>query len=124
MSNPDDFYEKSPQKRTLEDLKKCCCLKRGNKNVCCVNPPRLNIPLDHVILDELHLLLRVTDVLTRNILDETIEWDDEEAHKKSRKSYIYGPAFAGGSTSLLSPDGKDSGTYDWTSLMGNGKSYY
>lgn len=76
MSKPDNYYESSPQKRALEDLKRCRCLKWGNKNFSCLNP------LDHIILDELYrLLLRVTDALTLNLLDEMIEWDDEEAHK-------------------------------------------
>lgn len=76
MSKPDNYYESSPQKHALEDLKRCRCLKWGNKNFSCLNPP------DHIILDELYrLLLRVTDVLTLNLLDEMIEWDDEEAHK-------------------------------------------
>ena len=134
MSKPDDYYESSLKKRTLEDIKKCCHLKRGNKNFCCVNPPLLNIPLDHIILDELHLLLRVTDVLTRNVLDEMIEWDDEESHKKK----VAKPASIGqhlkkavdainkcGVTFQVwekkNADGKGSGTYDWTSLMGNEK---
>ena len=82
MTKPDTFYDSSPQKRTIEDLRRCCHLKKGNKNFCCINPHLLNILLDHIILDELHLLLRITDVLTHNVLDEVIEWDDEEAHKK------------------------------------------
>ena len=134
MSKPDNYYESSPQKRTLEDLKRCCRLKRGNKNFSCINPPLLNIPLDHIILDELHLLLRVTDVLTRNLLDEMIEWDVEEAHKNK----VSNPKAIGqhlqeavqtinkcGVTFHVwekkNADGKGSGTYDWTSLMGNEK---
>ena len=73
MSKPENIYESDPQKWTIEDLKKCCHLKRGNKNYCCINPPLLNIPLE----DELHLLLSFTDVFTRNVLDEMIEWDDK-----------------------------------------------
>ena len=33
------------------------------ENYCCVHQPLLNIPLDHIILDELHLMLLFTDVL-------------------------------------------------------------
>ena len=133
MSKADTFYESSPQRRTLDDLKRCC-RKKGTKNFCCVHPPLLNIPLDHIILDELHLLLRVTDVLTRNIMDEMIEWDDEDAHKNKVKN----PAPIGNHLQQAitavrecgisfhvwekkNADGKGSGTYDWTSLMGNEK---
>jgi len=33
-----------------------------------INPPLLNIPLENVVVDELHLLLKVIDVLTRKAL--------------------------------------------------------
>ena len=42
----------------------------------------LNIELDHVIVDELHLLLRVTDVLMANLITEAMEWDKEEEFEK------------------------------------------
>jgi len=38
----------------------------------------LNIELDHVIVDELHLLLRVMDVMFNNIIAEVIDWDKED----------------------------------------------
>lgn len=117
-----------------EELKTCCQLKRGNRNFCCINPPLLNVQFDHVILDELHLFLRITDVLTRNVLDEMIELDDEESHKRK----VANPSVIGqhlqtaveainkcGVTFWVwekkNADGKGSGTYDWTSLMGNEK---
>ena len=40
--------------------KQCKCSK---SNFGCINPPLINICLDHVVADELHLLLRVTDQL-------------------------------------------------------------
>lgn len=54
--------------------------KEQKKGQC--NPPLLHIPLSNVILDELHLMLRITDVLTRNLIlaavaDEA-EADNEE----------------------------------------------
>ena len=47
------------------------------------NIPLLEIDLDHhVILDELHLLLRILDVLISNIVNEVIQWDMKENLKK------------------------------------------
>ena len=63
MSKQDDYYDCHPQCRTLEDLKEWC-KKKGKNNFCCVHSPLLDIPLEYVVLDKLHLLLRVTDVLT------------------------------------------------------------
>ena len=40
--------------------------KEQKKGQC--NPPLLHIPLSNVIPDELHLMLRITDVLTRNLI--------------------------------------------------------
>ena len=40
--------------------------------------PLLNIPLGRVIIDEFQLLLRVTDVLERNVVLEVVEWDAAE----------------------------------------------
>ncbi|CAH3156803.1 unnamed protein product [Porites evermanni] len=82
MSKPDKFYESCPQKRTFRRTENMLPVETRQKELCCINPPLLNIPFDHVILDELHLFLRVTDVLTRNVLDEMIELVDEESHKR------------------------------------------
>ena len=38
-------------------------------------PPLINIDLDHVVPDELHLLLRITDRLLQNVIDEILERD-------------------------------------------------
>lgn len=76
MSFDLDHYNSAPLKRTLEELKEMA----GNKkdNYCCEYPPLLKIDLDHVILDELHLLLRVTDVLANNLLQDVFDQDKED----------------------------------------------
>ena len=38
------------------------------KHLGCVRSPLISISLDHIVLDELHLLLRVMDVLIRNLI--------------------------------------------------------
>ena len=40
--------------------------------------PRVHIPLDHVILDKLHLMLRIADVLTDNLIHDAIEMDSKD----------------------------------------------
>ena len=39
-----------------------------NNNKGCKHLPLLNIDPDHIIPDELHLLLRITDILTSNLI--------------------------------------------------------
>ena len=56
MSKPKDFYWDDSRKRTLEDIKSSA----QKQQFSCQHPPLLNIPLENVVLDELHLMLRVT----------------------------------------------------------------
>lgn len=44
--------------------------------------PFVHISPDHVVLDELHPLLRVTDVLTNNVIKDAMERDSREGTKK------------------------------------------
>ena len=39
-----------------------------NKHLGCIHPPLLNIELDSIMVDELHLMLCVGDVLLRNMI--------------------------------------------------------
>ena len=38
----------------------------------------MNIEIDHVIVDELNLLLHEMDVMLDNIITEVIDWDKED----------------------------------------------
>ncbi|XP_048584929.1 uncharacterized protein LOC116603099 [Nematostella vectensis] len=129
MSKDDEYYEKDPLRRTLQDIIECGKRTKG-ENYCCVNKPLFNIEPDHILIDELHLMLRVTDILIDNAIEDAMQWDEKEKiSKRSNK----------GSTSHLSQlvqtirscgvsfqvweklnaDGRGSGTYDFTSLMGS-----
>ncbi len=57
---------KSMTRRTLETLKKCSQLplsKPVDERLGSKFPPLLEIDIDHIVVDELHLLLRVMEVL-------------------------------------------------------------
>ena len=43
----------------------------------------LNIEIDHVIVDELNLLLHEMDVMLDNIITEVIDWDKEDDFEKT-----------------------------------------
>jgi hypothetical protein len=71
-----DGTKASVQKRTLEDIENLCSKKSDNYG--CINPPLIStikIDLDHVVPNELHLLLRITDRLLQNVIDEILERD-------------------------------------------------
>ena len=58
MSKPESFYWSKKLQRTLEDNKNLCKNKKDHYG--CINPPLLDIPIENVKVDELHLLLRIT----------------------------------------------------------------
>ena len=48
------------------------------KSYCCIYPPLLDIEMDHVVPDELHLLLRIMDVLIENLIMDAVYWDEKD----------------------------------------------
>ena len=82
MSIEETYYSTSPMSLTLSEVIKYA--RNGKKEYCCVCKPLLNVPLDHVIPDELHLVLRITDVLLTNVLDDAMERDEKEDNLKAR----------------------------------------
>ena len=71
------YYNQPPLARSLHELR-----NPPKMNYCAVNKPLFDIPLTHIVVDELHLLLRITDVLTRNLVEECLEWDEHETITK------------------------------------------
>ena len=76
-----DFYNQEPNRRTLKDIIKCL---ESEDCFSCKNKPLLDIEVDHVVPDELHLLLRVTDRLLQNVIDEVRERDSIDSWNKSK----------------------------------------
>ena len=80
------------------------------------------------MLDELHLLLRISDVPMNNLIEDAIERVDKESilmaqrrEKLERGKHLRKLAETINSCGLTikkNADGKGSGTVDWTSLMG------
>ena len=56
MSKARDYYWQESLVRTLQTIKDSA----NSKKLSCAHQPLLEIPLQNVILDELHLMLRVT----------------------------------------------------------------
>ena len=117
--------------RTLLEIKEL--VKKGKGDCCCVKVPPLNIDLDHVIVDELHLLLRVMDVMLDNIITEVIDWGKDEDFEKTSKEVrgihlkklvteIRSCSVGFDVWELRNPaDNKGTGKYEFTSLFGNDK---
>ena len=56
MSKPENYYCQKPRARTLTEVKKCAL----EQKLSCVHQPLIDIQLENIILDELHLMLRIT----------------------------------------------------------------
>ena len=107
--------------------------KKGTQDkYSCEHEPLLKIELDHVVLDELHLLLRITDVLINNLVKEAVEWDkkdnfnkrkadQKDSHIKILQSTIPSCGVSFDIWEKTNADGKGSGQYDFTSLLGSDK---
>ena len=123
-----DDFNSPPLARTLNEVKEMS--KKSKDNYGCCREPLLNIELDHIVVDELHMLLRITDVLTANLMTEVTEWDVEEniENKKNKDTHLNklvscirscGVSFAVWKRKNV--DGKESNVHEWTSLIGNDK---
>ena len=130
MSYDVDHYNSEPLKRTIEEITGMA--GKTKNNYCCARQPLLNIDLDHVIVDELHLLLRIVDVLIDNLLEDVLEWDKTDDLRKKRdeerglhlNKLISTVRSCGVSFNIWqkkNADGKLSGEYECTSLLGNDK---
>ena len=124
------YYNTPPLLRTLEEMSKMAQKKGKQEKYSCEHEPLLNIDLDHVVLDELHLLLRIMDVLINNLVIEAVEWDRKEnfnkrkadqkdSHIKTLQSTIRSCGISFEIWEKTNGDGKGSGQYDFTSLLGS-----
>ena len=86
--------------------------------------PLLDIPLHQTVIDELHLFLRIFDVLLRNLIYMTLKIDQEHSSNTHTAALKKAIAECGVSFSLYKKkDGRNT-TYDWTILWGEIKSGY
>ena len=68
-------YNTTPLCRSLKEIKEMC--QKKTDNYCCCSEPLFHINLDHVVVDELNLMLRVTDVMIDNLVREILDCDKE-----------------------------------------------
>ncbi|XP_068739073.1 uncharacterized protein [Montipora capricornis] len=97
-----------------------------HKDPSCNHQPLFKIPLDHVIVDELHLMLRVTDRLEEGLIYEMLDWDEEDNFGKQKSQWTSThldravTAIRSCGVGFSMRQNKE-GKYVWTSLMGGDK---
>lgn len=130
--------------RTSTTLQQCLSSQHSKG---CIRPPLLNFELTDVIIDELHLMLRVTDVLLRNLIWAMIHMDLRDrgdTHLKAlvneikscgisfkvNESYTHAFSMSMHKQTQHSPKvwrpkdgsgGRSKDNYEWTSLRGSDK---
>lgn len=80
MTKDLDFYNTGDMRRTLQEIRDF----HSSNKFCCIHPPLFDIELDHVVLDELHLMMRISDRLTENIITEVMERESKSHFLKKR----------------------------------------
>ena len=73
---------KTAEKRTLQSIK----TSATNGELGCKNASLLNLEPDDIICDELHLLLRVMDILIQALINTAKAYDANEAHRLGQRS--------------------------------------
>ena len=68
MERPISFYNSGDMQRKLSS--------NWSKEPGAKGAPLFAVPLDHVMIDELHMLLRITDRLEHGIIMDVIAWDE------------------------------------------------
>eukprot|EP00732_Lithocolla_globosa_P001709 Lithocolla_globosa_v1_NODE_915_length_3086_cov_10.832728.p1 type:complete len:893 gc:universal NODE_915_length_3086_cov_10.832728:2856-178(-) len=121
-------------KRVLSEISQMCKKSKPDDRKGCAHPPLLNIPLDHVVMDELHILLRIFDRLMRNLINEINDLDKVLNKSKTKSS----PDYNSNRQRLLTAinerlcvsfqiwnkkdaSGKELSELEWTALMGPAK---
>lgn len=91
----------------------------------CHSAPFFHIPIDNVILDELHLMLRITDRLEEGLILDILKWDtdDNNSRPSNRKKNEHLEAFLDAVRSLgvSFQVYKKNEKWEWTSLLGGEK---
>lgn len=81
MSKDEMFYQHITRARTLSNMMANSKLP-SSKDKGCRHSPLLNFEPSDIVLDELHLLLRITDRLTKNLLAECQEMDHRAGQRR------------------------------------------
>lgn len=120
MDKPTSVYTKD-QARTISDIS--FVTEPVHRRFGVKHNPLLNIELDHVVPDELHLLLSITDVLECNLIRQVLEQDIKARTDDCKQALIRsirkcGVSFCIWETNDTGNSKGGCGNYDWTLLTG------
>lgn len=117
LTKPMDYYESEDMKRTAENMQK----NAKTNQFGCKHTMLVNIEPSNIIPDELHLLLRVSDILLKNLIDDCVQQDAKLAVKKENPHHVQDLISKINDCGVLFNiwTEKGSNNLNWTSLTGN-----
>lgn len=102
-------------------LRKCHATGRSvTSRLGSVNAPLLKIPVDHYVIDELHLFLRIFDVLLDNVISRALMMDEaaRDGSQRCLNALVTAIRDCGVTFHIWKVEGDK---YKWTSLTGDAK---
>ncbi|CAC5421897.1 Tyrosine-protein kinase receptor Tie-1,Tyrosine-protein kinase Shark,Melanoma receptor tyrosine-protein kinase,Ack-related non-receptor tyrosine kinase,Tyrosine-protein kinase ZAP-70,Vascular endothelial growth factor receptor 1,Receptor tyrosine-protein kinase erbB-4,Tyrosine-protein kinase SYK,Tyrosine-protein kinase Fer [Mytilus coruscus] len=118
MTKPWDFYHGNNMNRTAQNLEED--VVRNHYGVRA--QPLIRIEPEHIIIDELHLLLRICDKLLSNLIKDTKTLDDKNVIHGEKTDFLHQLVVkireCGVSFSVWTTKGTQ-GEVEWSSLMGS-----
>ena len=89
MSVRNDQYN-GENMRTLHEMKKECVKQKGiDKKKGCIDLPLIDIEPKNCVPDELHLFLRITDIIFNSLFEELVKLDyKSKVHKTGESDHV------------------------------------
>ena len=109
------------EKRTLATMEHCRQSRPSSKErLGCVAPPLLEVEIDRIAIDTLHLMLRITDVLLRNLVHAMIHRDLVAGRGTTSLDKLVSAIRSCGISFKVWKERQEkrSDSYNWTSLRG------
>ena len=75
--------------RTLHEMKECVKQKGIDKKKGCIDLPLIDIEPKNCVPDELHLFLRITDIIFNSLFEELVKLDHKsKVHKTGESDHV------------------------------------
>ncbi|XP_067672134.1 uncharacterized protein [Haliotis asinina] len=119
MEHPLDYFNRDDMKRNRQQMTEHAVKCQFGVQ----HTPLLKIEVEDYVLDELHLLLRITDLLERNLIDEVKTRDEEERTSKGKPTHMdqLVKSIKACGVSFSFWEDKETRKLKWTSLNGQEK---
>ena len=85
MTKHEDFYCGKHVVRSMRDISE----HDRSSSYGCRSVPLVSLPLTHGVMDELHVMLRVTDLLVASLIEHATDYDTKEQMAFCQNPVLY-----------------------------------